>query len=272
MKHAKQVRAENSAATVNNQGKKVHSAETPSSATPVKDQTQKPALFERDSINLLGEVDDILRCGMPDNTRGALYIMRGHLEELIESGRALAGLPLGEAPKETPTVAPGEMPEIWAKPSGTSYKPFGMLEPTEDMYLARLFIIAEVHACDQLKFEDGICRLATLRILMEGNSLFAPEREAIRALEVGLVQLRRLDEALAGTTAAIGRPLTGVEYWLANELRREKLTLIEGTQILFEAVPMLRDAPASKDLADAVERMLLGPDILYAMEQYNDTL
>ncbi|HEX3719945.1 MAG TPA: hypothetical protein VH595_18505 [Verrucomicrobiae bacterium] len=106
MKKKNESGAENSATAESNQGKKVHSAETPSSATPGKDQAQKPALFERDSINLLGEVDDILRCGMPDNTRGALYIMRGHLEELIASGRALAGLPLGEAPKETATVAP----------------------------------------------------------------------------------------------------------------------------------------------------------------------
>jgi hypothetical protein len=253
MKHAKQVRAESSAATV-------------------KDQTSKLLEdFDAAASCVLGTFEDNFEIIMSDNMRGALYILRNQVKGLIEAGRALAGLPAGDPAAESPRVAPGEMLATWADGGGTGLKPFGPGEPSEDIKSARWHIGHAYKLCSQLEFDDGICSLNGLRACLEGNPGLEPEREALRAFSKGLEQVDALRRSCKGLVGGLGRPLTGAETWLGNKLGVGKPTLEAGLILLCQALDMLNDTPVSKDSAEAVDLMMQADSVLTEVENYNDS-
>jgi hypothetical protein len=248
-------------------------ADAESSGAAIKHQTSKLAeTFEDEVSTVLMTFETNWEFEMSDGLRGALYMLRGHVTDLIESGRALAGLPPGEALKETPTKTPGEMLAICAKPGGTGYRPFGPVETTDDIWLARLHIACEYERCRALEYHDGIACLDGLRACMEGNAKLEPEREALRTLDKDLGHLMALCRTASGRADGLGRQLTGVESWFARKLDGDKVTLGDALSLFCTAHEMLQDSPASKDTADAVGRMIKADCVLFEMKKYNESV
>jgi hypothetical protein len=138
-------------------------------------------------------------------------------------------------------------------------KPFGPVEPTEEVDSARHHIKDVWFEAEKKQLCDTVSILYCLRSCLAHNPYLATESQAIMALHEGGNALTELENRCAEDDAGV----TAVEKWLVKQLGTvPEHQFVPTMEVINEAEPLLRENPKTVALADVFSRMQSGVSVL----------